>query len=159
MSNLSSDTDFRLLGNDSELPIGSINVCRICELSYVVGSIKDAKIHHAEHEAILKGSLPKEIRELLKMMGWKLARNNDELMCMQEQSLGEEEILLKNPEIGKRAIVFSKWCRARDNGLSDLDFETYMYDHFAFVEAVLEKDSKKAILISKAIARWEQYNG
>lgn len=159
MSDHPLNRDFRLLGNDADLPIGSTNICRICELHYIIGSSNDSAIHREEHALILKGGLPKEIRELVKETGWALAHNDGGVQRLLRSWSSEEDILPEKQEIGKRAVAFAMWCRARENGLPDADFEAYMYDHLHFIDVHVQNDRVATEQAAKTIQKWEKYGG
>jgi hypothetical protein len=133
-------------------PLGPDGKCRICGLGYVPEEPEDVKLPAKKHRAILKGGLPLEVRNFLKAWGWAAAYGNSLQDTLYTASFRESEL-------GKQAVVFAWWCRARANGLRDADFEPFMQAHFAFVDAKAEQNPDKIRTAAQSIRRWEKYAG
>src|SRR5881296_3696794 len=50
--------------------------CRICGLRFVPGSQEDEQAHKAEHQSIIRGGLPIDVREFMKTFGWAMAHKD-----------------------------------------------------------------------------------
>lgn len=122
--------------------------CRICGLTYDQSSASDRGLHRAEHNKLAKGVQPLRIREFLKSFGWAVAHADGGLERLQGQH---------DPEVGKLAVAFSWWSRARGQGVPEKDFDRYMTAHLAFVDAMVTGENLAAA--GQAIKEWERYAG
>jgi len=122
--------------------------CRICGLTYDQSSASDRGLHKAEHNKLAKGVMPLRIREFLKSFGWAVAHDDGGLDRLQGRH---------DPDVGKLAVVFSWWSRARGQGVPEKDFDRYMTAHLAFADAMVTGENLAAA--GQAIKEWERYAG
>jgi hypothetical protein len=122
--------------------------CRICGLNYVPDSPNDQRIHSDEHLKLVRGALPKDVREFLKDFGWAIAHD--------DRAIKNHKVKWSQ-EIGKKAVVFSWWTRARSNGIADDQFDDYMNAHLAYVDAIVARDDQQIAMAKALITPWEQY--
>jgi hypothetical protein len=122
--------------------------CRICGLTYDQSSASDRGLHKAEHNILAKGVLPLRIREFLKSFGWAVAHADGGLERLQGRH---------DPEVGKLAVAFSWWSRARGQGVPEKDFDRYMTAHLEFADAMVTGENLAAA--GQAIKEWERYAG
>lgn len=125
-----------------------MTTCRICGLTYAPDSPDDRKLHTAEHKKLAKGLLPMSIREFLKSFGWAIAHQDGGLQRLNDRF---------DPEVGKLAVAFSWWSRARTRGASEKDFDRFMVAHLAYAEALVT--GEKFAEAGNAIKEWEKYAG
>src|SRR5580765_37559 len=119
--------------------------CRICGLLFLPELEEDRQHHELEHRKILSGALPYDIREFIKRAAWDI---------LNEKCPADDESTRRHREIAKRAIVFAWWARATANGLPAHEFETYMTDHLADLDA---RDSGDRPQAEELVNRWRQY--
>lgn len=126
------------------------DVCRICQAAYASGVKEDIAAHKAAHVRLANGGMPLEVREFLKGFGWAVAHNDG----------GVDRLKGKyGPEIGKLAVVYSWWARARSNGCATTDFDKFMNAHLAFADAMVGGDSDAVRTAAAGIKTWEQFAG
>lgn len=125
-----------------------MTTCLICGLTFDPDSPGDQKIHIAEHKKLAKGDLPNSIREFLKAFGWAVAHQDGGVQRVNDQY---------SPEVGKLAVAFSWWNRARRNGAPEKDFDRFMKAHLDFAEALVSDE--KVEEAGKLIKEWEKYAG
>lgn len=125
--------------------------CRICGLHFVPDSDDDRQQHKEEHQRLIRGGLPLDVREFMKTFGWAVAHKDGGLERAR-QRLAEED-----SDTGKRAVLFSWWSRARANGIGDEHFESFMAANLAFIDANVAHDEQKYREASVAIKAFEKY--
>jgi len=121
--------------------------CRICGLNYLTGSPDDSVQHREAHQQILRGGLPLGVRELLKSAGYELIAGN---------TVGQQQA---NGELGKLAVVFGWWTRARANGIPDSELNDFFAAHLALLDARQDDDENEIEDAHKTMKRWEKYAG
>lgn len=124
--------------------------CRICGLHYAPDSPEDQNTHRTEHQKLVQGALPLEVREFLKALGWAVA-HNDGGFDRQKGAWSQE--------IGKIAVVFAWWTRARANGIGDDQFDDYMAAHLAYVDAMVAHDEDQLAAARARIEPWQRFAG
>jgi hypothetical protein len=124
--------------------------CRVCGLHFVPEEADDRNRHREDHEKLARGGLPLEVREFLKAFGWAVAHNDGVIDRIKDR---------QDREVGKLAVAFSWWSRARMNGAKESDFDKYMAAHLKFIDAEIEGDEKEFEQASIEIKQWEKYAG
>lgn len=122
--------------------------CRICGMTYDQSSASDRGLHTAEHNKLAKGVLPLRIREFLKGFGWAVAHADGGIERLEDRH---------DPELGKLAVAYSWWSRARGQGAPEKDFTRFMSAHLAFADAMVSRENLEAA--GRAIKEWERYAG
>ncbi|WP_213664128.1 hypothetical protein [Stutzerimonas stutzeri] len=117
-------------------------------MTYDQSSASDRGLHKAEHNKLAKGVLPLRIREFLKSFGWAVAHDDGGLERLQGRN---------DPDVGKLAVAFSWWSRARGQGVPESDFDRYMTAHLAFADAMVTGENLAEA--GQAIKEWERYAG
>jgi hypothetical protein len=123
--------------------------CRICRLKFVPEVLGDRERHKKEHETYASGVLPLEVRDFLKDFGWAVAHDGglDRLQGNHDR------------EIGKLAVAYAWWARARENGIDEAEFDRYMAAHLDLIDARVEKDAGKIAQADREIEQWGMYEG
>jgi len=124
--------------------------CRICELHFVPAEPNSSKMHKENHKKLARGGLPLGVREFLNTFGWAVTRN-----CGGIDRLKEAQ----NGEIGKLAVAYSRWTRARMNGIDESEFDEYMSAHIHIIDSIVEGNAGKIDQAFNQIKRWERFAG
>ena len=124
--------------------------CRICELHFVPAEPNSSKMHKENHKKLARGGLPLGVREFLNTFGWAVTRN-----CGGIDRLKEAQ----NGEIGKLAVAYSRWTRARMNGIDESEFDEYMSAHIHLIDSMIEANAGKIDQAFNQIKRWERFAG
>ena len=124
--------------------------CRICELHFVPAEPNSLKMHKENHKKLAQGGLPPGVREFLNTFGWAVTRNGGGIDRLKEA---------QNGEVGKLAVAYSRWTRARMNGIDDSEFDEYMSAHLHLIDSMVEGDAGKIDHAFDQIKRWERFAG
>jgi hypothetical protein len=84
------------------------------------------------------GSIPFEVREVMKQHGWHLLATSSDANQI---------------ETAKLLITYSWWARALEKGISKKEFEKFMNDQLAYIDAKLANDKDAGRLNEK----WDKY--
>lgn len=124
--------------------------CRVCGLHFVPAEPDDKKLHKEEHKKLSNGGLPLEVREFLKAFGWAVAHNDGGIDRLKDKQDGE---------VGKLAVAYSWWARARINGVDESEFDQYMAAHLRFIDSMVEHNEERIKQAAREIKQWEKYAG
>lgn len=123
--------------------------CRICGLHFVVDSEDDQRQHREMHQELKRGSLPVQVREILKGIGWAIAHNDGGIERLKARTWERED--------GKRSVAFAWWARARENGIKDSEFEPFMAACLRLIDAHVEGDQARIEAAQQALSPWGRY--
>ena len=138
--------------NDMLVKVTEASVhCRVCGLRFVPGDPGDRKIHKEDHRKLARGGLPFEVREFMKGFGWAVARNDGGIDRLKGKQRGQDR------ELGKLAVLYAWWARARMKGIDEGEFDEYMAAYLRFIDAIVERNAEKDKQAGNAIKRWEKY--
>jgi len=107
-------------------------------------------MHKEKHEQLARGGLPHDVREFLKAFGWAVAHNDGGIDRLKDR---------QDSEVGKLAVAYSWWTRAKMLGINEGEFDDFMAAHLLFIDAKVEKNIAKVAQAANRIERWEQYAG
>ena len=124
--------------------------CRVCELRFVPKEPSDSKMHKERHKQLAKGGLPLELRNFQKRFGWAVAYNAGGIDLLKDE---------QNPEVGKLAVAYAWWARARMSGIDESEFDEFMAAHLHIIDALVEGNAEECEQAKDAIERWERYAG
>ena len=124
--------------------------CRICELHFVPAEPNSFKMHKENHKKLARGGLPRGVREFLNTLGWAVTRNGGGIDRLKEA---------QNGEIGKLAVAYSRWTRARMNGIDESEFDEYMSAQLYLIDSMVEGNAGKIDQAFNQIKRWERFAG
>ena len=122
--------------------------CRICELHFVPAEPGSCKIHKEKHKKLALGGLPPGVLEFLKAFGWAVTRNNGGIDRLKEA--GSEEV-------GKLAVAYSWWTRARMNGIDEREFDEFMSAHLHVIDSMAEDNAAKIERARYQIKQWARF--
>ena len=66
---------------------------------------------------------------------------------------------IQDREVGKLAVAYSWWARARMNSIHESEFDEYMAAHLHFIDAMIEDDEGEITQALNRIKPWERYAG
>lgn len=124
--------------------------CRICQYQFVPSVPEDRAEHRKIHKGLAQGGMPRKVREFLKGFGWAVAHNDGGI----DRQKGQYD-----PAVGKLAVAYSWWSRARSAGCPEKDFDAYMAAHLKFIEALVTNDAAQICSAEAGIKQWEVFAG
>jgi hypothetical protein len=122
--------------------------CRICELHFVPLEPGSCKLHKENHKKLALGGLPPGVLEFLKAFGWAVTRNNGGIDRLKKAH---------NGEVGKLAVAYSWWTRARMNGIDESEFDAYMAAHLHVIDSMVEDNAGKIDEARNQIKQWARF--